>query len=157
MEAAESPAEELLERYSDMVLRIALHNVGSRADAEDIAQEVFLKRIDARRAFASPEHEKAWMIRVTVNRCRDFLRSAHRRTVPLPEDLPAKEQNGEVLEAVLCLPAPYRNVIYLHYYEGLSVREIARLLHRRENTVSSWLHRARAALKDLLTGGFDNE
>ena len=62
-----------------------------------------------------------------------------------------------MLEAVLCLPVPYRNVIYLHYYEGLSVREIAHILRRRENTVSSWLHRARAALKDLLTGGFDHE
>jgi len=157
MEAAETRAKELLERYSGMVLRIALHNVESRTDAEDIAQEVFLKRITARRTFASQEHEKAWMIRVTVNQCRDFLKSAQRRTVPLPEDLPSKEPNGEVLEAVLCLPVPYRNVIYLHYYEGLSVKEISRVLRRRENTVSSWLYRARAALKDSLTGGFDDE
>ena len=62
-----------------------------------------------------------------------------------------------MLEAVQCLPASYKNVIYLYYYEGFSVKEIARILHRRENTVSSWLHRARAALKDLLTGGFDDE
>ena len=86
MEAAETRAEELLDRYSGMVLRIALHNVGSRTDAEDIAQEVFLKRITAHRAFASAEHEKAWMIRVTVNQCRDFLKSAQRRSVPLPKD-----------------------------------------------------------------------
>lgn len=157
MEAAETRAEELLKRYSGMVLRIALHNVGSRTDAEDIAQEVFLKRITARRAFVSPEHEKAWMIRVTVNQCRDFLKSAQRRTVPLPADPPDEARDFEVMEAVLCLPVPYRNVIYLHYYEGLSVREISHILRRRENTVSSWLHRARAALKDLLTGGFDNE
>jgi RNA polymerase sigma-70 factor (ECF subfamily) len=157
MEAAETRAEELLDRYSGMVLRIALHNVGSMADAEDIAQEVFLKRITARRAFASPEHEKAWMIRVTVNQCRDFLKSAYRRTVPLPEDLPGETQGCEVLEAVLCLPVPYRNVIYLHYYEGLSVKEISRALRRRENTVSSWLYRARAALKKTLTGGFEDE
>ena len=157
MKTAETRAEELLGRYSDMVLRIALHNVGSRADAEDVAQEVFLKRISARRAFASPEHEKAWMIRVTVNQCRDFLKSAHRKMLPLPEDLPAEEPCGEVLEAVLCLPVPYRNVIYLHYYEGLSVKEISRALRRRENTVSSWLYRARAALKESLTGGFEYE
>ncbi|MCI1965636.1 MAG: sigma-70 family RNA polymerase sigma factor [Oscillospiraceae bacterium] len=156
MEVTEAQAKDLLDRYSDMVLRIALHNVRSRSDAEDIAQEVFLRRITARRPFASPEHEKAWMIRVTINRCRDFLKSARRKAVPL-EEVPDKPCHAEVLEAVWSLPVPYRNAVYLHYYEGFSVKEIAHLLHRRENTVSSWLHRARAALKDLLKGGFDDE
>ena len=150
-------AEALLDRYSDMILRIALHGVGSRADAEDIAQEVFLKRITAKRAFDSPEHEKAWMIRVTLNQCRDFLKAAHRKNVPLEEDIPCEDPDTEVLDAVLRLPADFRNVIYLHYYEGLSVSEIAGILHRRENTVSSRLHRAREALKSSLTGGFDDE
>lgn len=154
-------AERLLERYSDMVLRIAMHHVGIRADAEDIAQEVFLKRISERRPFDSEEHEKAWMIRVTTNQCRDFFRSAWKRhTVPLSEEIASGSQQGcgtEVLDAVRRLPGRYRDVIYLHYYEDLSVREISRILRRRENTVSSWLHRARAALKDSLTGGFDDE
>ncbi|WP_411676187.1 sigma-70 family RNA polymerase sigma factor [Caproicibacter sp.] len=160
MKAAEvsGEAEELLNCYSDMVLRIALHNVKARADAEDIAQEVFLKRVTARRSFASPEHEKAWMIRVTVNQCRDFLKSARNRpTVALEESVPDSPHSTEVLDAVLCLPVLYRNVIYLYYYEGYSVREISRILRRRENTVSSWLFRARAALKNSLTGGFDDE
>lgn len=150
-------AEALLDRYADMVLRIALHNVGIPADAEDVAQEVFLKRITAKRAFDSIEHEKAWMIRVTVNQCRDFLRAAHRRDVALDENVPCKAPDTEVLDAVLRLPADFRNVIYLHYYEGLSVAEIARILRRRENTVSSRLHRAREALKSSLTGGFGDE
>lgn len=154
---ATTEAETLLDRYADMVLRIALHNVDP-ADAEDVVQEVFLRRITARRAFDSPEHEKAWMIRVTLNLCRDFLKSAHRRRdVPLEEDLPCENPDTEVLDAVLRLPVPYRNVIYLHYFEDLSVAEIARILHRRENTVSSRLHRARETLRTSLTGGFDDE
>lgn len=151
-------AQALLERYSDMVLRIALHNVGAMADAEDIAQEVFLKRLSVRRPFLSCEHEKAWMIRVTINQCRDFLKSAWRkRTVPLDAELPCEDPSGEVLDAVLRLPVSYRNVIYLYYYEDLSIREIARILRSGESTVSSRLHRARAVLRDALTGGFDDE
>ncbi len=150
-------AEALLDRYSDMVLRIAVHNVGSVPDAEDVAQEVFLKRIAARRAFDSPEHEKAWMIRVTLNQCRDFLKASHRKTVALDENIPSEEPDTEVLDAVLRLPADLKNVIYLHYYEGFGIAEIARILRRRESTVSSRLHRAREALRASLTGGFDNE
>ena len=150
-------AEALLNRYSDMILRIAVHNVGSVPDAEDVAQEVFLKRITVGRTFRSPEHEKAWMIRVTLNLCRDFLKAAHRRNVALDENIPSEEPNGEVLDAVFRLPVDLRNVIYLHYYEGLSIAEIARILHRRENTVSSRLHRAREALRASLTGGFGDE
>lgn len=152
-----SEAETLLDRYSDMVLRIAVHNVGSLPDAEDVAQEVFLKRFTARRAFDSPEHEKAWMIRVTLNQCRDFLKAAHRKNVTLDENIPSEDPDIEVLDAVLRLPVDFRNVIYLHYYEGMSVSEMARILRRGENTVSSRLHRAREALKSALTGGFGDE
>lgn len=156
--APQAEANLLLERYSDLVLRIAMHSAREPADAEDIAQEVFLKRVATRRVFSSPEHEKAWMIRVTINQCRDYLKSARRRgTVPLDRDIPGPARDTRVLDAVRELPEPYRNAVYLYYYEGYTIKEIARILRRRENTVSSWLHRARAMLKKSLTGGFDNE
>ncbi len=147
-----------LEKYSDMVIRIAFQNLKSRADAEDIAQEVFLKLMISRPDFESDTHEKAWVIRVTVNLCRDFLKSAwfRKRTV-LEDSIPQKDKNNEVLDAVMRLPVKFRNVIYLHYYEDMSVAQIADILQQKENTVSSWLYRARGQLRESLAGGFDDE
>ena len=149
--------ESALNTYSDMLLRIAYRNVKVLADAEDITQEVFLKLILRDEGFESPEHEKAWLIRVTVNKCRDFLKSErHKKEMVLSGgdiDIPAAKEetsNPEVLEAVKCLPEKYRNVLYLYYYEGRTVPEIARYLRSRDNTVSSWLHRAREQLKNSL-------
>ena len=147
-----------LEKYSGMVIRIAFQNLKSRADAEDIAQEVFLKLMISRPDFESDTHEKAWVIRVTVNLCRDFLKSAwfRKRTV-LEDSIPQKDKNNEVLDAVMRLPVKFRNVIYLHYYEDMSVAQIADILQQKENTVSSWLYRARGQLRESLAGGFDDE
>lgn len=150
--------QESLNKYSNMVIRIAYQNLKSMADAEDIAQEVFLKLITSRPAFESEMHEKAWIIRVTVNQCRDFLKSAwFKKRTELKDSIPQKDKNTEVLDAVMRLPVKFRNVIYLHYYEGMSVAQIAVILQQKENTVSSWLHRARKQLKESLAGGFDNE
>ena len=118
-----------MERYADTVWRLCLIHLKNRADAEDVFQTVFLKYVLSTAAFESDEHEKAWFIRVTVNACRDLLRSFFRsRTVPLDElaDLPANvpEDHREVLDAVLALPAKYRDVVYLHYYEGYTAPEI---------------------------------
>ena len=104
--------------------------------------------------FESPEHERAWFIRVTLNACRDLLRSLlRRRTVPLEEAvqaaLPAPEHN-DVLEAVLALPAKYRTAVHLYYYEELSVAEIAAVLGKSEGAVKSRLFRARALLRRYL-------
>lgn len=147
-----------LEKYSNMVIRIAFQNLKSMADAEDIAQEVFLKLLTCSPVFESDTHEKAWVIRVTVNLCRDFLKSAwFKRRTALNESIPHKDKNTEVLDAVMRLPVKFRNVIYLHYYEDMSIAEIADILRQKENTVSSWLHRARKQLKEALAGGFDDE
>nr|WP_255575686.1 sigma-70 family RNA polymerase sigma factor [Caproiciproducens faecalis] len=147
-----------LARYSDMVVRIAFQNVKSRAEAEDIAQEVFLRLFTRRPDFEDDEHEKAWMIRVTVNLCKDYLKSSwFRKRADLGDNLLSRDGNGEVLDAVMRLPVKFRNVIYLHYYEDMSVTEIASVLQQKENTVSSWLHRARKQLKVTLTGGFGDE
>lgn len=105
--------------------------------------------------FQSPEHEKAWMIRVTINACKDLLRSLlRRRTVSLDEVLeqpaPIPEDHREVLEAVLSLPVKYKDVVYLHYYEGYTASQIGEILGKKANTVYTLLTRARQMLKEKL-------
>ena len=106
--------------------------------------------------FQSEEHERAWFIRVTLNACRDLLRSFFRsRTVPMEEisSLAALEpETRDVLEAVLALPEKYKNVIYLHYYEGYPAAEIGRILGKNTNTVYTLLDRGRKLLKEKLGG-----
>ncbi len=150
---------ELLQKHSAMVLRIAFSNVKNMQDAQDIAQDVFMSVLTKRPHFESDEHVKAWLIRVTINRCKNHVKSFwNRRTEGLTEDLSymPKEETG-VMEAVLALPQNYRNAIHLHYYEGYSINEIAELLHKKPATVGTWLARGRAALKIALKGGFDDE
>lgn len=147
-----------LQKYSEMVFRLAYQSLRSQPDAEDISQEVFLKLFTLQPDFESESHEKAWVIRVTINLCRDSLRSAWRKKrADLSDAIPHTDENTDVLDAVMRMPVKFRNVIYLHYYEGMSVAEIARALQQKENTISSWLHRARQRLKKSLEGGFDDE
>jgi len=129
----------------------------SYTDTEDIFQTVFLKYVLSSAAFENEEHEKAWFIRVTINACKDLLKSFFRsRTVSLEEVLPQEagvtDDHREVLEAVLALPPKYRNVVYLHYYEGYTAAEIGKLLGKNENTVYTLLSRAKGQLRDTLGG-----
>ena len=108
-------------------------------------------------SFESSEHEKAWFIRVTINACTDWLRKlSHRKCLPL--EIIAEESelqdssSGDILEAVLQLPEKYRNVIYLFYYEGYTAVEIAKILGRKENTIYTWLSRAKEILRRQLGG-----
>lgn len=148
--------EQAVENYADMILRIACQNLKNQSDAEDVVQQVFLKLLGHPASdFVEEEHLKAWLIRVTVNQCRDCWRSAwRRRTVPLPdaqEANPASEAvQQEVLEQLQRLPRDYRNVLYLYYFEGYTLPEISRLLDKKENTVRSQLTRGRRRLRDLL-------
>ena len=150
----EKDIEQILNAYSDMVVRIAYHHVKNRADAEDIAQEAFVRLITAQPRLENEEHQKAWLIRVTVNLCKNLLRSPRSRELPLDdlEEDRAQEQR-EIWDAVWRLPAKFRNAVYLYYYEGYSVAETAALLGKKPGTVASWLHRARLRLKTDLTGG----
>ena len=154
---SEEEAGRAIEQYADadMVRRICMIHLKNYEDAEDIFQTVFLKYVLRSEPFDSPEHEKAWIIRVTVNACRDLLKSFFRsRTVALdqliekPQDMP--EDHSDILEAVLELPARFRDVVYLHYYEGYSAPEIA-------NTVYTLLARARQLLKTRLEGVIEDE
>lgn len=154
---SEQEANRAIELYSDMIRKICMLHLKNYADTEDIFQTVFMKYLLHTAPFESEEHEKAWFIRVTVNACKDLLKSFFRRNaVPLEElseqaaALP--EQDREVLEAVLALPSKYKDVVYLHYYEGYSAAEIGRILNKNVNTVYTLLSRAREQLKQMLGG-----
>lgn len=149
-----------LDRYSDTVRRLCMVHLKNMADTEDIFQTVFLKYALRSAEFESREHEKAWFIRVTINACRDLLRSFfRRRTVSLDElteqAAPLEEDNREVLEAVLSLPLKYKEAVYLHYYEDYTAPEIAKILGKNVNTVYTLLNRARGMLKEKLGGDRD--
>lgn len=157
---SEEAVREAMERYADTVRRLCMVHVKSYADTEDIFQTVFLKYALRTQPFASPEHEKAWIIRVTINACRDLLRSLFRsRTVPLEEaaglPAPLAPDHREVLEAVLSLPPKYRDVVYLHYYEDYTAPEISRILGKNVNTIYTLLTRAKQLLREKLGGESD--
>ncbi|WP_318361215.1 sigma-70 family RNA polymerase sigma factor [uncultured Agathobaculum sp.] len=148
-------AERLVRTYSDLILRLAYTYLKSTHDAEDICQNVFLKLLTGGYTFDSAEHEKAWVIRATANACKDSLRAAHRRCVGLEavaEAAAPEAPDSAVLDAVMALPQKYREAVYLHYYEGYSVREIAKLLGRSEAAVSAHLSRGRKSLRTTLGG-----
>lgn len=147
-------AERLVDTYSDLILRLSYTYLKSTDDAQDICQTVFLKLLQKPREFASPEHEKAWIIRTTINACKDHLKSHWRKTtVPIEaaQHVPAPSaEPGSILASVNLLPPKYRAVIYLHYYEGYTAPEIAQLLGRLPSTVNTQLRRGREQLKTLL-------
>lgn len=159
---SEEEANRAIELYADTVKRICMVHLKNRADTEDIFQNVFLKYILSSEVFENPEHEKAWLIKVTVNACRDLLRSVFRkRTVSLDTliEKPQADQEEfrDVLEAVLSLPSKYKDVVYLYYYEGYKAEEIGRILGKNVNTVYTLLTRARKLLKERLEGVRERE
>lgn len=144
---------ETLEKYSDMVRRICFLYLKNSADVDDIFQEVFLKLLQRKAPFDSDEHEKAWLIRVTINKCKDVFKNFwHRNIDPIENAELIFEDNAdkELMQVVLSLPKKYKDVIYLYYYEGYSVPEMSKLLDKKENTIYSHLHRAKALIKEKL-------
>jgi RNA polymerase sigma-70 factor (ECF subfamily) len=140
--------EEIFSRHHAAVYRVCMLYMKNTADAEDMTQNTFLKMMEKAPVFASSEHEKAWLVRTAVNLCKNDLRSFRRKTAELPETLAAKETGAdETLRLVFALPKKYRTPLYLHYYEGYSAVEIARMLKTRESTVRSWLMRGREMLR----------
>ena len=151
-------AETIFRRYADMIYRVALHNLKNQDDADDILQEVCLVLI-TKRIPEDEEHLKRWLIRVTINKCRDLSRSFWRRnreSINDYEHLEA-EKPPEVLEELQELSENYRNIIYLYYYEEYTVSEIAEILRMNVNTVKSGLRRAREQLKKSLSDYDDND
>lgn len=146
-----------IERYSDTVRRLCMIYLKNYADTEDIFQTVFLKYVLSSVSFENQEHEKAWLIRVTINACKDLRRSFFaRNTVSLDEIIEQAAEippdYTEVLEAVLLLPQKYRDVVYLYYYEEYTAEQIGRILGKNVNTVYTNLARARQTLREKLGG-----
>ena len=144
----------LVDRYSKSLHRLAFTYLRNTQDAEDVAQEVFLQYLKNAPEFLDGEHEKAWLIRVTINRCKNQRMSGwwrfHR---PLPDDLSyLMEEESGLLRAVMALDEKYRLPIHLHYYEGYAIREIAGILGEKPATVGTRLARGRELLKGMMGG-----
>ena len=146
-------------RHVDAVYRLCYSYMKNAADAEDMVQETFLRLIRSGNSFENDRHERAWLIVTASNLCKDQLKHWWRKTVALEEQEEAAQsasQNNDVLQAVMNLPANYKVVVYLYYYEEFTTQEIAKNLHCTESTVRSRLARARNKLK-LSLGGNANE
>ena len=153
-------AERLANAYADAILRLSYTYLKNTQDAQDVCQTVFVKLLTEPRQFESAEHERAYVLRMAANACKDLLKSPWRkRTCGLETvlEVPAPEaEDGSVLAAVNTLPAHYRAVIYLFYYEGYQAAEIGKILGVPTATVHTRLARGRPKLKDIL-GGMDYE
>ena len=159
---SQQQANNAIEKYADTVRRICMVHLKNEADTEDIFQTVFLKYLLSSVVFENDEHEKAWLIRVTINACKDLLKSFFRsKTVSLEEVLeqPAapNQEYHDVMKAVLSLPEKYRDAIYLYYYEGYSAAQIGKILHKNQNTVYTLLNRAKKQLRQTLGGDMDEQ
>ena len=155
----ETYIKEIIDNYSDMVYKVALTRCGTVENAEDVFQNVFMKLSEKMPKFKSEEHKKAWLIRVTINFSKNMNTSAwNKRVVTLDENIEFETKEESDVYSVVCeLPPNYRTVIYLFYYEGYKVEEIAKLMSTTSGTIKTWLYRARDILKTKLEGGFENE
>ena len=149
-------AERLANTYADAILRLSYAYLKNTQDAQDVCQTVFVRLLTEPREFESGEHERAYILRMAANACKDLLKSPWRRhtcdleacaQVPAPET-----SDGSVLAAVNQLPAHYRSVIYLFYYEGYQASEIGEILGVPTATIHTRLARGRARLRELLGG-----
>lgn len=157
---SEEEVKEALDQYGNMVQRICFTHLKKHEDVDDVFQNVFFKYASSSPQFSCEEHKKAWFIRVTLNECNSFLRKWFKRKVVLKEDLSMygfeeKPEYPEVLEAVLSLSPNLKSVIYLYYYEGYKITEIADILGKKENTIHTWLRRAKQQLKNMLGDDFN--
>lgn len=155
---AHEEASRLVEAYAPLIMRIGYTYLHSREDAEDICQETLLKLVRRNVPFEDGEHEKAWVVRVAINGCKDLLKSApRRRDVGLGQagcEGATSDEVPDVLGAVQALPQAYREPIFLHYCEGYKIAEIARLTGKSEHAIAKNLSRGRKMLRETLGGGF---
>ena len=145
--------KDIFERQHKRVYRIAMLMLNNVSDAEDAVQNVFLKYIEKGSSFEDIEHEKAWFIAVTRNYCKDQLKNFWKRNVDMgdiPEQIQEEEQDNELLEHIMKLPDKYKEVIYLFYYEDYSIKEMSKILDRKESTIQTQLKTARDKLKKVI-------
>ncbi len=153
LEFASVGLRSLYREYMPSVYRMAFSYLKNHPDSEDVTQEAFLRLAQSGKRFQDKRQVQAWLIVTAANLSKDLLRRSHRKDLPLDEArnraAAPKEKSG-ILAAVLELPEKYKTVIYLHYYEGYGVQELAKLLHRPESTVKTWLRRGREHLRESL-------
>lgn len=156
-------AQQLVKRWGDTFLRVGYTWTGNVQDAQDVSQTVLLKLLTSSRRFDSEERERAWVLRVAINCCKDLKKSAWtRRRVSLEEageqavSLPEMEDSS-VLRAVQALPEKYRQAVYLRYYEDYEVEEIASLMGCGAANVSTYLYRGKRKLREMLGGIYGQE
>ncbi len=166
--APDRDPERLVRDYADLVLRVCYTYLRSTADAEDVCQDTLVKLICRDEPFRNTSHERAWVIRVAINACRNLLRDRGAHPAVGLDDVPepaATQAPGEdelrrrddrVLAAVMALPLPQREAVYLHYYEGYPTCEVARIVGATDDAVRQRLSRARASLRDDLKGDYDD-
>ncbi|MCL2775823.1 MAG: RNA polymerase sigma factor [Oscillospiraceae bacterium] len=146
--------EEIYERYADMIYSVSFSYLKNAEDTKDIVSEIFLKLLQKKINFNDAEHEKAWLLRTTINLCKDYLKHWWRKN----EDIDNYENLGsddpfytdETYKIVMELPERYKDVIYLHYYEGYTSEEIGRILKKPQSTILSHMREARKFLKGVL-------
>ena len=154
--------EDLYQRYATDVLRVCYFYLGDRQKAEDVCQDVFV-RLMVNAPTLETGREKAWLLKVALNRCRDLWRGAWLKrvvlgsptfeTLPAPDDHARKEEEEAMMAAIHQLPESFREVILLHYYQGYGISEIAEMTSLPEGTISSRLSRGRKKLEAILQGG----
>lgn len=151
--------EEIVDKYSNMIYRLAMTRTGSKENSEDVLQEVMLKLAKKLPQFENEDHEKAWLIRVTINCSNTLLSSSFlKHKAELDENLSFETQERhDIYYAVLELSLKYRTIIHLYYYEGYKINEISNIMKTNENTIKSQLSRAREQLKLKMKGGIDDE
>ncbi|THF76434.1 RNA polymerase sigma factor [Cohnella fermenti] len=153
--------DDIYKRNVEMIYRICFMYLKNSTDSEDAVQSIFLKLLKSNTSFADPEHEKAWLIVMTRNYCKDILKSWWRtrkvELARLPEAVwrDDGDRSGEVLDQLLALPDKYKIVLYLYYFEEYSVREIANMLIRKESTIQTQLAKGRTLMKLSLGGHYD--
>ena len=144
----------LAKRYIDTVFRVALNYIKSPSDADDVTQNVFLKLLQEQKSFDNDNHAKHWLIRVTINECKNLVRSRWWKVESFEEyagTLSFDDQaQRDLFYTVMALPRKYRIPIYLYYYEGYSTQEIGELLKLPKNTVCTQLKRGRDLLRKAL-------
>lgn len=147
---------EKYEKYSNMLFKIAFLHLGSTHDAEDVLQNVFMKLIFNAPAFKDNEHEKAWLIRVTQNQCKNLLKASERRkscefnNEIISDNMADVSAALDISSKIKILPVNYKTSIFLYYYEDLSVEQISKILHISKSAVKMRLKRGRELLKTEL-------
>ena len=154
---SENEIYKAIDHFSDMFRRLCMIHLKNYHDTQDIFQTVFLKYALSSVVFENPQHEKAWFIRVTINACKDLLKNFFRTHVISIDEVSKQlfelsSDNIDILEAVRSLPPKYKNVVYLHYYEGYTAPEIANILHKNVNTIYTYLTRSKKVLYEKLGG-----